>query len=119
MYTDRVGRQGGGEVAGAPVRRVNRSVAASISRNVAIDSKLFEEYYSCCRLNAGSAKVLRAEGGTMAESRMSEYPPQEELVAIRERLREGKLTPEDIRALEKIVVSVEQASKALRAAMVE
>jgi hypothetical protein len=50
---------------------------------------------------------------------MSEYPPQEELVAIRERLREGKLTSEDISALEKIVVSVEQASKALRAAMVE
>lgn len=63
--------------------------------------------------------LIAREGGTMAESHMSEYPQQEELVAIRERLREGKLTPEDISALEKIVISVEQASKALRAAMVE
>jgi hypothetical protein len=55
----------------------------------------------------------------MAESHASQYPPHEELVEIKERLREGKLKPEDIRVLEKMVVSVEQASKALRAAMVE
>ena len=55
----------------------------------------------------------------MEESQSSQYPPHEELVKIKERLREGKLRPEDVRALEKIVVEVEAASRALRAAMVE
>jgi hypothetical protein len=44
---------------------------------------------------------------------------QHELVAIRERLQAGKLTPEDVRRLQGIVEDVERASKALRAAMVE
>ena len=43
----------------------------------------------------------------------------QELVAIRERLTAGKLSPEDIRKLQGIVEDVERASKALRAAMVE
>lgn len=38
---------------------------------------------------------------------------------IKQRLRTGKLTPKDIKTLEKIVINAENATKALRAAMVE
>jgi hypothetical protein len=41
------------------------------------------------------------------------------LTDIKERLRAGKLTPKDIKALEKMVINAENAAKALRAAMVE
>ena len=42
-----------------------------------------------------------------------------ELVAIKERLREGKLSSQDIKTLESIVVSAEKSIEALRAAVVE
>ena len=41
------------------------------------------------------------------------------LVEIKKRLREGKLTAEDIKELEHVVLKVEDAAKALRAALVE
>ena len=50
----------------------------------------------------------------MAEQRQNEH-----LVEIKKRLREGKLTKEDIKELENIVLRAEDATKALRAAMVE
>jgi hypothetical protein len=43
----------------------------------------------------------------------------EDLVAIKERLREGRLERDDVAALERLVLDVERASQALRAAMVE
>jgi hypothetical protein len=65
---------------------------------------------------------LPQKGAAMAE----EYPKQgggvpskDELVQIRERLREGRLERDDIEALERIVANVEEASAALRAAIVE
>jgi hypothetical protein len=45
--------------------------------------------------------------------------PAEDLAKIRERVRQGKLTHEDLRTIEQLIMSVERASKALRAAMVE
>ncbi len=47
------------------------------------------------------------------------HPPREELVRIKERLRAGRLQKEDVEVLERIVLDVERASLALRAAMVE
>lgn len=41
------------------------------------------------------------------------------LVQIKKRLRAGKLTTQDIKTLEKFVMTAERAAKALRAAMVE
>jgi hypothetical protein len=43
----------------------------------------------------------------------------DDLAAIRKRLREGKLSKEDVQELERIVLSAESSIKALRAAMVE
>jgi hypothetical protein len=43
----------------------------------------------------------------------------EQLVEVRKRLRAGKLTTDDIKQLENVVLRVEEASKALRAAIVE
>jgi hypothetical protein len=43
----------------------------------------------------------------------------ERLAEIKKRLREGKLTPEDLKELETIVLKVEEAAKALRGAVVE
>lgn len=63
--------------------------------------------------------LLAQKEVTMAQSHESHYPPHEELVEIKKRLREGKLEQADVRTLEKLVVSVEQAAHALRAAMVE
>jgi hypothetical protein len=67
--------------------------------------------------------------GECWEARMrKEEQPQEaaedeigrpDYAAIRERLRQGSITPEDLRVLEGLVEEVERASKALRAAMVE
>jgi hypothetical protein len=41
------------------------------------------------------------------------------LTEIKKRLREGKLRPDDLKELERVVLKVEEASKALRAALVE
>lgn len=43
----------------------------------------------------------------------------DDLRAIKERLRANKLTTADLKRLEGIILDVERASKALRAAMIE
>jgi hypothetical protein len=56
----------------------------------------------------------------MAESSQAKAPKREyELPAIKERLRANKLTADDLKRLESLIVDVERASKALRAAMIE
>lgn len=42
-----------------------------------------------------------------------------DLAEIKERLRENKLTHEDVKKLEEIIVNVEKAAAQLRAAVVE
>jgi len=49
----------------------------------------------------------------------SQEHSKEHLEQIKARLREGKLTSDDVRNLEQIVVKAEQAIKNLRAAVVE
>jgi hypothetical protein len=44
---------------------------------------------------------------------------QSDLAGIKERLRQGKLSQDDIKSLESIVTSAEEATRALRAAIVE
>ena len=50
---------------------------------------------------------------------MAEQQSSEELRAIKDRLKNNKLTAEDIRKLEEIIVNVEDAAAKLRAAVVE
>lgn len=50
---------------------------------------------------------------------MAEMKETAELAKIKERIRAGKINPEDIRKIEGFVRQVEEASKALRAAMIE
>lgn len=52
-------------------------------------------------------------------SKDDEFPSREKLVEVRKRLREGKLSAEDIQQLEAIVTATERAASALRAAVVE
>ncbi|MCC7195331.1 MAG: hypothetical protein IT356_07240 [Gemmatimonadaceae bacterium] len=47
------------------------------------------------------------------------FPPKGQLAKIKERLRAGTLTPQDVKQLEKIVIATEKAAAALRAAVVE
>jgi hypothetical protein len=58
---------------------------------------------------------LAMEGSGERKAPEREY----ELPAIKERLRANKLTAEDLKKLESLIVDVERASKALRAAMIE
>ena len=46
-------------------------------------------------------------------------PPDAELARIRGRLQEGRLTADDIKALEAVVVNVENAVRQLRASIIE
>lgn len=46
-------------------------------------------------------------------------PQQADLAAIKARVRDGKLTQDDVKRLEKIVASAEEAVRALRGAIVE
>jgi len=50
---------------------------------------------------------------------MKNEPSNDDLVEIKERLRANKLTDEDIKKLEEIIVNVEDAAAKLRAAVVE
>ena len=50
---------------------------------------------------------------------MAKQQSSEELRAIKDRLKNNKLTAEDIRKLEEIIVNVEDAAAKLRAAVVE
>ncbi|WP_198386828.1 hypothetical protein [Burkholderia ubonensis] len=52
-------------------------------------------------------------------SKVGEFPTREKLAEVKTRLRQGKLSEEDIQQLEAIVVATERAASALRAAVVE
>jgi len=52
-------------------------------------------------------------------SKVYEFPTHEKLAEVKTRLRQGKLSEEDIQQLEAIVVATERAASALRAAVVE
>jgi hypothetical protein len=47
------------------------------------------------------------------------WPEHAELVAIKNRLRAGKIEPEDLRQLQNILETLDRASKALRVGMIE
>jgi hypothetical protein len=48
-----------------------------------------------------------------------QQPSADELKALKERLKNGKLGPNDLKTLEKLVEHTEEAAKKLRAAIVE
>jgi hypothetical protein len=70
-------------------------------------------------VNARSANDKPAGGNAMPASKKQGNKGQQQLADVKKRLREGKLTKADIKALEKIVIVAENAAKALRAAIVE